>query len=286
METQSKSSSLLDRIQDLDSRIIYTILIISLLIPYIRPLGIPIPLSPETKAYWEYVTNVEEGSIVAVQLAADPSTIPELRSAHQITLLKLFEKNCKIIFFHMRDDAPPIHEEMMEWVLARFSETERPVYGEDYVNLGYLVDAEATVASIASNIKEFVQQDAYGNDLDTLTLLDNIEDGGDYDFVLWNDGSRGIFLYMLRQWQEVYGTPLLIISSTINKPAVMPYLQSGQIVGGSFGTDGSAQIEFITGIFGASIKSTEPGSFAGLTMTVLLIISIIAYLLQRFGGQE
>ncbi len=279
-------STLLDKIRDLDNRIVFAILIIALLIPYVRPLGLPIPVGSEIVAYWDFIQNVEEGSVVAVELASDPSTIPQLRSAHQITLLELFKKNCKLIFFQMRDDSPPLHEEMIDWVLAKLPSGDQPVYGEDWVNFGYLIDAESTVASLAGGIKNLVSTDAYGNDLDSLPMLDDIMDGGDFDFVLWNDGSRGIFTYMLRQWQEVHGTPLVVLSVAINKPAVMPYLQSGQVVVASFGIEGSAQIEFISGNIGNAIKSTEPGSLAGLAISVLLIIGNVAYLIQRFGGKQ
>lgn len=279
-------SSILSKIRDIDNRVIYAILIISLLIPYVRPLGLPIPISNDIEDYYEFITTVEEGSVVAIELASDPSTIPQLRSAHQISILKLLERNCKLVFFHMRDDAQPLHEEMMEWVLANFPTGDKPVYGEDWVNLGYLVDAESTVAALASGVKDFVSTDAYDNDLNSLPMLEDIDDGSDFDFVIWNDGSRGIFTYMLRQWQEVYGTPLVVIAVSINKPTVMPYLQSGQVTAASFGIDGSAQLEYISGYVGDAIKSTEPGSLAGLSITIMLIVSNVVYLIQKSRGEE
>jgi hypothetical protein len=279
-------TSILTKIRDLDSRIIYSILIISLLIPYVRPLGMPIPIGAEIEDYYEFITTVEEGSVVAIELASDPSTIPQLRSAHQITVLKLLERNCKLVFFQMRDDAPPLHEEMMDWVLSRFPSDDKPEYGEDWVNLGYLVDAESTVAALASGVKDFVSTDAYGNDLSSLPMLEDINDGSDFDFVVWNDGSRGIFTYMLRQWQEVHGTPLVVIAVSINKPSVMPYLQSGQVTVASFGIDGSAQLEYISGHVGDATKSTEPGSLAALSITILLILSNLVYFALKSRGVE
>ncbi len=279
-------TSILTKIRDLDSKIIYAILIISLLIPYVRPLGLPIPIGSEIRDYYDFITTVPEGSVVAIELASDPSTIPQLRSAHQITILKLLERNCKIVFFHMRDDSAPLHEQMMKWVLNQFPADDKPVYGEDYVNLGYLVDAESTVAAIASGVKDFVSDDAYGNALSSLPMLEDIDDGSDFDFVVWNDGSRGIFTYMLRQWQEVYGTPLVVIAVSINKPSVMPYLQSGQVSVASFGVDGSAQLEYISGYVGEATKQTEPGSLAALSLTILLIISNVVYFILKSRGVE
>jgi len=279
-------SSILTKIRDLDSRIIYAILIISLLIPYVRPLGLPIPIGSEIENYYEYITTVEEGSVIAIELACDPSTIPQLRSAHQITILTLLQRNCKIVFFHMRDDAAPLHEQMMTWVLDKFPADDKPVYGEDWVNLGYLVDAESTVAAIANGVKDFVAEDAYGNALSSLPMLEDIDDGSDFDFVVWNDGSRGIFTYMLRQWQEVYGTPLVVIAVSINKPSVLPYLQSGQVTVASFGVDGSAQLEYISGYVGEATKQTEPGSLAALSLTILLIISNLVYFVLKSRGVE
>jgi hypothetical protein len=260
--------------------------VISLLIPYIRPLGIPIPISPEINKYWNYITSIKEGSIVAIQLASDPSTIPETRSSHQITILKLFERNCKIVFFALRSDALPLHEEMMKWVLERLPSGKKPIYGKDYVNLGYLVDAESTVAALASNLKEFVRQDAYGNPINSLDVLKYINTGADFDLVVWNDGSRGIYGYVLRQWQEKYGTPMLIIASSINKPGVMPYIHSGQFKGGSFGIEGSSQIEYLSGYIGDAIKSTEPASLSAIAVTFLIIFGNIVYVIQRSRGKK
>ncbi len=275
----------LEKIREIDPRIIYTILVIFLLIPYVRPLGIPIPISGETKAYWDFVSNIEEGSVVAIQLASDPSTIPQTRSSHQITMLKLFEKDCKILFFTLRDDAPPLHEEMMLWVKSKLPADKQPEYGVDYVNLGYLADAEATIAALVADLKGFVSEDAYGKPLNTLPMMADINTGRDFDLLVWNDGSRGIYLYALRQWQEKTGIPILIIAVSINKPGIMPYLQSKQLVGASFGVEGSAQIEYISGYIGDAIKSSEPGSLSALAITILLVFSNVVFLIQRQGGK-
>jgi hypothetical protein len=91
---------------------------------------------------------------------------------------------------------------------------------------------------------------------------------------------------MLRQWQEVYGTPLVVIAVSINKPSVMPYLQSGQVSVASFGVDGSAQLEYISGYVGEATKQTEPGSLAALSLTILLIISNVVYFILKSRGVE
>jgi hypothetical protein len=280
----AEKKSLIDKIQDLDPKVIYTILLISLLIPYIRPLGLPIPISPETRAYWNYITSLPPGSVVAVQLASDPSTIPQTRSSHQITILKLFEQGCKLFFFTLRDDAPPLHEEMMRWVEAHLSAGKTITYGVDYVNIGYVADAEATIASLVADVKGLVDQDAYGNPLSSLPMMADINTGEDFDLVVWNDGSRGIYMFALRQWREKLGTPLVIIAATINKPGIMNYIQSGQVSGGAFGVDGGAQIETISGYLGDAKKATEPGSLSALTLTILLLVSNTIYISKRFGN--
>lgn len=275
--------SLIDKIQELDPKIIYAILIVSLLIPYVRPLGLPIPISPETRSYWNYITNLPPGSVVAMQLASDPSTIPQTRSSHQITMLQLFKQDCKVLFFTLRDDAPPLHEEMMSWVEAHLPAGKTLTYGVDYVNIGYVADAEATIAALVADVKGLVEQDAYGNPLSSLPMMADINTGADFDLIVWNDGSRGIYMFALRQWQEKLGTPLVIIAATINKPGIMNYIQSGQVVGGAFGVDGGAQIETISGHLGDAIKSTEPGSLSALTLTILLLISNGIYIAKRFS---
>jgi len=276
--------TLLEKIQDMDPKIIYAILIISLLIPYVRPLGIPIPISAETRSYWNYITTLPQGSVVAIQLSSDPSTIPQTRSAHQITMLKLFQQNCKIVFFTLRDDAPPLHEEMMRWVEAHLPAGKTLTYGVDYVNLGFLADAEATIAALVADLKGFVKEDAYGNSVSSLPMMADINTGADFDLIVWNDGSRGIYMYALRQWQEKLGTPMVIIASTINKPGILNYLQSGQVTGAAFGTDGGAQIESISGYLGDSIRATEPGSLSALVLTIILLISNTIYIVTKFNA--
>ena len=76
------------RLSDLDHRIIFGLLIITLSFPLIYPSVIPFPLTTYSKTYWDYIVNViPDESIVVFQNQIDPSIDPQLGSGATLSIV-------------------------------------------------------------------------------------------------------------------------------------------------------------------------------------------------------
>jgi len=127
--------SLLKRLNELDHRIIFVCVFITIIFPLLHPILIPFPISEYTEMYWKYVTEtIPEGSVVGFQNQIAPASDPQLGSGTVLTLVKLFERDCKIISFTLGAESIPLtakYFEETEKILGR-----ELVYGVDYVRLG------------------------------------------------------------------------------------------------------------------------------------------------------
>jgi len=51
--------SLMEKLQNVDTRIIYIVLLITLSVPLLRPIGIPMQISPMTRAVYDIIEGLD-----------------------------------------------------------------------------------------------------------------------------------------------------------------------------------------------------------------------------------
>jgi hypothetical protein len=193
------------------------------------------------------------------------------------------------MFYCFEKAGPILQSEAIDWAIERLPEEKLPVYGEDYVRLGFLAGDEHSYAALASDIRGLVGRDMFDNSLNDLPMMEGIEDGGDFDLAVINTGSRSDYIWHLRQWTEKFGTKSVVIGVDLFKPDIQPYLASGQYAGGSLGLAEVAQYESLTGLFGSASIETQSMSLGAITATFWVIIANISYWGKRFsekGGEE
>src|SRR5712691_7158026 len=69
--------ALLDRLTSIDVRIIYVVIGVSVLVPILMPLGLPVTVTPSTRSAFDAVETLPAGSRVLVSFDYGPSTAPE-----------------------------------------------------------------------------------------------------------------------------------------------------------------------------------------------------------------
>jgi len=63
-----------ERLDKLDRRIYYWLIVIAITIPLISPLGLPITIKPSSRALYDGITSVEEGDVVLIDIFMSVST--------------------------------------------------------------------------------------------------------------------------------------------------------------------------------------------------------------------
>jgi hypothetical protein len=85
----------------------------------------------------------------------------------------------------------------------------------------------------------------------------------------------------VRQWQQVYGTPIGTINCAMDLTAVQPYLATNQIAGTANGLLGSAEMEYLTGTLGMAFGQVLSVSVTGVYFVALVILGNILWVTTR-----
>ena len=249
------------------------------------PLGIPVYTDELTRKYYNFIEGIPDGSPVCIHQHSFPATFPSMGVPIQDSLYRLWQKNCKVLFWSGMVDAPPVTEQMIEYAKKKIISEGRPepIYGVDYVDLGYIAGNELAVAAVANDFREASGGvDRYGNSLDDLSMMENLYNGGDVVACII-PANLDFPVQFLRQWQEKFGTPCVITCNEMIRPGIMPYINSGQYSGAIAGTQPEAAFELLLGYAGEAARMTDAISLLTVFVLILIVLGNIVSLSRRGG---
>ncbi|MBS7648616.1 hypothetical protein KEJ17_03095 [Candidatus Bathyarchaeota archaeon] len=278
-------TTIIDKLEKLDSRIIYILILIFTILPLVYPIGLPIPISSEVKQAYEFIEKIPSGSVV---LIGDEFTAPswtELGPSYIAVLKHLIKKDIKFVkMSYFSAEAPAAFDSMIKPRIQSYLDKYNYKYGEDWVDLGYLPGGEAALAAYASNIY-VVPTDRYGKPLSELPLYQKLKSFKDFALVVELDPGAHLPEY-LRQFQTTFGTPHITITYGVTKSAYIPYLASGQIKGMMAAIGGGAEYEQLVGSPGVASAGMDAVSTSHLLAAALLILGNITYIMKGGGRRK
>jgi len=81
----------------IDRRIIFLLIAAATLLPLLKPFGLPIKVSPEVKAVYDYMEALPARSVFLLSFDFDPSSKPELEPQAVALLRHAFRKNLRVM---------------------------------------------------------------------------------------------------------------------------------------------------------------------------------------------
>jgi len=276
------SESIFDKLQRVDRRVFYWILFVSLMVPFLYPIGLPVAIAPNTKDLWDGINapNVKPGDVAIVNFGYGVSAWPECHPAVTVVVKALFRNGVKIIFMGPHYDVDLTWAHIQDTAAADFSTAE---YGVDYVYLGYITGAEPAIAQLASNMRSVYPNDAAGTPLDDIPMMKDVNGWEDIELVLSADtGDWGT--YFLRQWQSPHGTRLAEIGIAMLGSSGMPLWLAGNYFGLSVGSRGGAELEKMIGELGEATTSMDSINVSHVLVVLAIILANIGYLATRGKG--
>lgn len=283
--TEAARKSFADRALDLDHRILASIVFVVIALLILMPISIPFPVSEYGQNFYDFVQEIPPGETVGFMLSDTPSTRPQLESSSVLSLVIMFEKNCKIVFWQDEFMGPPIFRDYIALTEAKLGRELE--YGVEYADLGYIAGEETGAAAFLKDMRLVTGgKDALGNNLDDLPIMNGINSGGDFKYGFFNVACRCTEPMYVRQWQMPYGTKVASINCAMDLPAITLYLATGQIAGTANGLLGSAEIEYLSGELGVAYGQTLAVSFGGAYFTILVFLGNIFFFIARAGGRR
>lgn len=268
-----------ERLANIDRRVIYVLMILIIALSLIKPVGLAIIPSPETQKVYDFIESLAPGSIVYLGFDFSAGGIPELMPAAQSLVRQGFRKDLRFVCAGMWVMAGDMADTAFSIVPEEFPDKQ---YGVDWVNIGYKPGGEVLLQKMLSSIYEAaVGVDHYGNDLNTLPLMKEVQTLKDVDalfiFVTGTPGERQYIAHVT----SPHNKPLIVSTLAVSVPELMPLVQSGQVHAAVLGMKGAAEYELLVGHPGSATAGMDAQSFSHALIIVFIILGNVGYLLTQ-----
>ncbi len=270
------------KLGSVDRRYIFVLVGLSVLIPLVYPIDIPIRPTQQSQDVFNAIEALQPNSKVLISFEYGPSTKPEIHPMSMALLRQLFEKGFKVYATALWPDGIFMSTEAFATIDTEF----QLEYGVDYVNLGFRPGNEAVVKGIASDIRTLYTTDTRGNQISNIPMMQGINDVRDFDFVFsLSAGYPGT-----KEWVQYacdpHNIPMSSGCTSIQVTEVLPYVANGQVKGILAGMPGAAEYEKLVNHPGQATGMMAAQSFAHLVIVAFIIFGNITYFVQRKREQK
>jgi hypothetical protein len=270
--------SILERIGNLDRRIVFLTVAIAVIVPLFFPLRLPVEVSQPVRQLYDVIEGLPERSVVLISIDYDPSGAPELQPATLAILRQCFGRNLRVMMLGLWAPGVPLGMRALEEVAVGEYSKE---YGVDFVNFGYRPGGAVFLVNLGRDIHDVCRQDAYGTDVEELPMMAEVRAANDIGLVI----SMSMGIPGSDQWiwyyHARYRGNLATAQTAIGAPRYYQYLQTGQLVGLIGGMKGAAEYEVLVDTPGLAIVGMDSQSTAHLLIIAFVILGNIIYWAEK-----
>ncbi|QUL99459.1 MAG: hypothetical protein IMF26_05305 [Candidatus Fermentithermobacillus carboniphilus] len=270
------------KLQWIDVRILYVIILLCLLIPMFKPIGLPVSISENTRKVFEAIESLPDGSVIWVSHDTGPGNAPELNPMISAVARQAFRKNCKIIATSFFNEmvGPALTQEYIESVAKEMGKE----YGVDWINLGYRVNASPAILQLLIDDinKAMSGVDWKGEPLDKFPIMKEVKSiRNDVDLIFVTTVGTPGYGDWMTYVAEPLGKPLTGGASLTMYSGLQQYIRSGQLKGFLGGLRGAAEYEQLLKAPGKGLAGMDAQSLGHLTVIIFLILGNIGYFASR-----
>ena len=265
------------RMIGIDRRIIFLLIAAAVLLPLLRPFGLPIKISPEVRAVYEYIEALPERSVFLLSLDFDPSSKPELEPQAVALLRHAFLKNLRVIGMTHWLTGTGLADDIFSRVAAEMGR-ER---GKDYVFLGWSPGAGALVIAMGQDLYKAFPSDYQKTPTPGMPVLEGVKSLRDVNYMVsLAAGNPGIEMWYVFG-KDKYRFEMAGGSTGVIAPGLYPFLRSGQINGLIGGLQGAAEYETLIKRKGTATAGMDAQSATHFVIIVLVLLCNVFYFVLR-----
>ncbi len=290
---------LLLKLGNVDRRLIFILIGLSVLIPLMNPewIKMPVKTTKHTQIVFDEISQLNENDKVLISFEYGASTKPEIHPMAIALLNQLFSKGIKVYIISLWPEGVIMAKDVM--IQINESEVFDLEEGVNYVMFDYKVGGEIVIKNIASDFRGIYMQDINKTFIKDIPMMEGIENIEDFNFVF--DLSAGVpgnaewVLYAC----DPKNIPLSSGCTSIMVTDAIPYVASGQLRGILAGMPGAAEYESLVYNFminqnnnkyildydkiypGKATSRMSSQSLAHVVMVLLILFGNISYYLKR-----
>ena len=269
--------NLWDRLEKIDRRWVYLMVAIAVTIPFLIPAKFPVMITPETKMIYDYIEDIPDSSNIMLVFDYYPSTIAECEPMARAGLHHFFRKDCRIVTL---SNIPLGGPTMAETVTREIAALYDKQYGVDFVNLGYKANYVAVMQGMGQSIESIFPTDNSGTPLDSLPLMQEIENYSDIAFI-YEVADNATADYWVAIVNAQYGTPMSVGMTAVSAPKYYAFIASGQVVGILGGMRGAAEYEQLIGEQDDAFRGMDAQSLVHLLIIALVVIGNVGFIINK-----
>src|SRR3990172_2127026 len=180
----------LEKLLSLDRRVIFLLISLAVILPLLRPLGLPVQPSPPVQKMFDAIEALPPNSKVLIAFDYGSSTMPELYPMSLSILRHCFERELKVITMALWPEGASFAERALRTVgEEEFQKGE----GEDYVDLGFKAGGIVVISAMGEDIPQTFPQDHRGRPTSEIPLMRGVKSLRDFDLIFdLSAGDPGI----------------------------------------------------------------------------------------------
>ncbi|RKX71769.1 hypothetical protein DRP53_00340 [candidate division WOR-3 bacterium] len=283
--------SIFERLTKIDRRIIYFVLGLAILLPLLKPWGIPVNVMDRSRDLFTFIEDSTRGRAVMISFDYDPQVMPEVHPMAYALVHHLFALRRKVIGLCLNVQGTGMAVDVFNRIAAEYNERARSredsiIYGRDYVFLGWKSGYVAVILGMGESIKGVYPKDYYGNPIDELEVMEGIKNYRQIGLCISLSGAAFPDTWVAYAGSR-YGLRVGAGVTAVMGASYYPYLQTRQLVGMLAGLKGAAEYETLLDEHNIPIKkkTAAPGmdaqNLAHLVMIVFIVIGNIGYFYLR-----
>jgi hypothetical protein len=270
---------ILERLTNIDRRIIYLVIGLAVAIPFFVPMKLPIYVSPPVQSVYDYIEALPENSVVLIGFNFTPSTMPELYPMCLAVLRHCYSRKLKVIGMTLNYSAATIGDDAMNQAAQEYGYEEL----KDYTYLGFKPDARQVMLGIGEDISGPFPNDYMNRPISQIPMMKNIKNYKDIDLVM-DFGSGNSPEWWVAYAGARYHQIIAVGCTGVMVSGLYPYLEAGQLIGLMGGLKGAAEYEKLIEKPGKAILGMKAQSIAHIVIILMVIFANVVYLLSGRKG--
>ena len=238
----------------------------------------------KVKSFHDAIAALPDGALVLMPCDYDPGGKPELVPMTKTALRQLFDKHCRVVIICLWPGGSGLVDETLESVVAEYrARGKAPVYGKDYVDLGYKAGNEAVMVLMGAGVAGAFPQDQRANVTATLPLMREVRDYTSFALLVNISAGYPGTKEWVQQVNSRFHLPMVSGCTAVSAPEYYPYLQSGQLRGLLGGMAGAAEYERIRGEKGMATQGMDAQSLTHVFVALCIILGNVVQWTKRGG---
>ena len=190
------------------SGVLQALCIISVVIPILRPLGIPVPVSVQERTFYNTIEGLNRGDTVIVDFDLEPARYEAAGYGCAVVVKRLWEKGVRFVIYTFGEAGTSAFPRFIAEPLLSLKDYPNIKYGRDMIYAGFIAGSESGMSLVSRDLWS-KKQDFYGNNFDDLPLAKEIKKFEDFKLVLFFNSSTVIGNSVVRQWLSTFKTPAI-----------------------------------------------------------------------------